>query len=825
VNREDGDNVRSLLAATFFISFAAIGWQLALMRCLIISRYHHFSFLVISCALLGFGAGGVILALKGEWFHARRGAVFTWVTLGFALSLPLSFAIGESLPLNVYFPPVALVQSLGWWALFWLIHSMPFLLAGLLVGLALVAGGERVHWIYASNLAGSAAGALGSIALMYLVPANGLVVPLAFAVLLSAIFLAPLLGKRQRCIYRVCVVLSGLMVVFPFLMGLDRAFPLNVDQFKSIAYVNRLVDQGNAEKKFVSHGPRGRIELFSSPHFHTLLSLGSTAVPPNMDLLLRDGFDIGAVLSISNQDEAKFLQGTLTSLPYKLITPKRVLILGESSGVHVWLARMSQATSISVVQGDKNVIAALASHPSRVLDDPRIRVFVTEPRAFLDTTKEAFDIVHLAALEGFAAGSGGIGGLREDYLATVEGFGRCLDLLSPGGKACVVRGIQDPPRDNIKIAATWIEAAEQNGSNEAGRQILMARDELAVATLASRTPISPKEVTKFREVCRKMSWEAEWFSGIQPETTNRVHVLRGPSGTSVSWYHEAMRKLLSGDRDAFYRDWISNVRPATDDRPFFYDFFRFASISRLRETFGPLWPTRTEMGFLLLMVGTGFTFATALALLPAPILLLRRNKVGVQRQLIFFVMVFFSALAAGFMFIEMVLIQLFTRFIGDPVPAAALVIGAVLFFAGIGSAVSPAFTSKLPGEVFSVTVLIALTTLCYSGLLPCVFRGLAALDGLWKTVLGVLILAPPAFLMGMPFPWGMAALRKKAPVTVPLAWAINGFGSVVSACAAMVLAMSLGFKMLLALAALAYVLAGISARDLSKRATPEPSPQ
>ena len=431
------------------------------MRCLLISRYHHFSFLVISCALLGFGAGGVILALKGDWFHERREAVLAWATLCFALSLPFCLVIGERLPLNVYFPPVALIQSIGWWALFWLIHSVPFLLAGLLVGLALMAGGERVHMVYASNLAGSATGALGTIALMDLIPANGLVVPLAFAVLLSAIFLAPLLGEGRRPVYWLCVTVSGLMLVSPFLLGLDRTFPLNVDQFKSLAYVNRLSEQGNAERKFVRHGLRGRIELFSSPHFHTLLSLGSTAVPPRMDLLLRDGFDIGSVLSISNQDEAQFLQGTLASLPYKLISPKRVLILGESSGIHVWLARMSQANSITVVQADENVTAALASHPSRVLDDPRIRVVTTEPRAFLDTTKDAFDIIHLASLEGFAAGSGGIGGLREDYLATVEGFGRCLDLLTPTGIVCVVRGIQDPPRDNIKIAATWIEATEK----------------------------------------------------------------------------------------------------------------------------------------------------------------------------------------------------------------------------------------------------------------------------------------------------------------------------------------------------------------------------
>ncbi len=698
---------------------------------------------------------------------------------------------------------------------------MPFLLAGLLVGLALMAGGVRVHVIYASNLAGSAAGALGTIGLMYLLPANGLVVPLALSVLLSGLFLAPLLSEERIRIFWALMTLSALMLTFPFFMGLERSFRLNLDQFKTTAYVKRLADQGSAEKKLVRHGPRGRIELFSSPHFHTLLSLGSTTAPPSMDLLLRDGFDIGSVLSISSPDQARFLEGTLAALPYKLVSPKRVLILGESSGIHVWLARLSSADSIYLIQGDENVIAALAGHPSRVLDDPRIRVFITEPRAFLDTTESKFDIVHLAALEGFAAGSGGIGGLREDYLATVEGFGRCLDVLTPTGMACVVRGIQDPPRDDIKITATWIEAMEKRGDKEAGRQILIARDELAVATLAAGSPISRKDAEKFREVCRAMSWETEWFPEIQPDQTNRVHVLPGPPGTSVSWHHAAVRKLLSGDREDLYREWISHIRPATDDRPFFYDFFRWGSVAKLREAFGPMWPARSEMGFLVLMLATGFTFITALALLPAPALLLRRRKSAVSRRLICFVVAYFSAIAVGFMFIEMVFIQLFTRFIGDPIPAAALVIGALLLFAGVGSSVSPVLTRKLQGEVFTVTLMIASVALLYSALLPWAFAELAALDGPWKVALGVVILAPPGFLMGTPFPWGMTALHRESAVTVPLAWAVNGFGSVVSACAAVVLAMSLGFKALFVLAALSYVLAGISAKVLYKRNSPE----
>ncbi len=216
----------------------------------------------------------------------------------------------------------------------------------------------------------------------------------------------------------------------------------------------------------------------------------------------------------------------------------------------------------------------------------------------------------------------------------------------------------------------------------------MARDELGFTTLVSKRPYQSDTAEKFSEACREMSWETEWFPGIKPERTNKTHVLAGPANTSISWYHHAMMQLLSSEREHFFREWIANVRPATDDSPFFYDFFRLQSISKLRDAFGPVWPARAEMGFLVLILSACFTITVAALLLPGPIWLLRREEKSSPRIWIIFVIIFFSALGTGFMFIEMSFIQMFTRFLGDPVIAAALVVGGLLFFAGAGSMAS-----------------------------------------------------------------------------------------------------------------------------------------
>jgi hypothetical protein len=561
VNAELEEGPKRLPMAVFFVSAAVISWQLALMRCLLISTYHHFSFLVISCALLGFGGGGVILALGGRWFERRHDAMFRWGTLSFGISAPICFRLGEHLPLDVHLAPVAVVHTIGWWSAFWLIHSIPFLLAGTLIGLALMVGGKKAHKIYASNLAGSALGALAGIGLMSVAPANAIVAPIAASVVFSSIFFISPTAFRRRRLFLTSVAISLLLLSVMMFAGPARFFPLNVDQFKALSHVRRLEQQGDAKEIFVRDGPRGRIEVFSSPYFHTLLSLGSVTAPPRMDLMLRDGFEIGSMLSIKRIEQSRFLKETLAALPYKLSRPEKALILGETGGNYVWLARQSSADSIYVVQGDKNIVDALKQHKSRVLDDPRIRVVVTEPRSFLDNTSMKFDIINLAALEGFSPGSSGIGGLREDYLATVEGFERALDLLTDNGTATSIRGIQDPPRDNIKIAAMWIEALQRRGVKEPGRHFLMARDELGFAATVGKRPYNRETVEKFCKLCREMSWETEWFPGIKPEQTNTTHVLSGPAGTTVSWYHHAITQLLSSHREDFFRQWIAMCDP------------------------------------------------------------------------------------------------------------------------------------------------------------------------------------------------------------------------------------------------------------------------
>jgi hypothetical protein len=78
-----------------------------------------------------------------------------------------------------------------------------------------------------------------------------------------------------------------------------------------------------------------------------------------------------------------------------------------------------------------------------------------------------------------------------------------------------------------------------------------------------------------------------------------------------------------------------------------------------------------------------------------------------------------------------------------------------------------------------------------------------------KILLTILLLLPPGFFMGIPFPHGLSMVKEKGAFLLPWAWGINGFFSVISVILANILAIQFGFPTVLFLAGGCYFMAGI----------------
>jgi hypothetical protein len=187
-------------------------------------------------------------------------------------------------------------------------------------------------------------------------------------------------------------------------------------------------------------------------------------------------------------------------------------------------------------------------------------------------------------------GGGGLGGLNEDYLHTVEALRIYLGHLEPGGFLSITRWAQVPPRDGLKLVAMVVAALESSGVTDAATRLLMIRGWQTFTLLVKNGPVTSHDVRRLREFCDALSFDVVWFPGIQPGEVNVYNQLPGP------WYHDGVRALLGPSRDDFVASYGFDIRPATDDRPYFQNFFRWPVLA-------DAWRTKERGGMALLEAG------------------------------------------------------------------------------------------------------------------------------------------------------------------------------------------------------------------------------
>jgi len=800
-------NLKPLCWTVALLSAALLGFEVSLLRLLLLASWHHFAFLVISIALLGFGASGTALTLLRPWLMPRASGALVLLVLGTALSMPACTSLAQLVPVEARFLPLLLWKQVGFWVLYWILLGIPFLLGASVIGLALMVSRERVAAVYAANLAGSGAGALLSPLAMTLLPPEWLPVGWGTLALLSAGALRSKAGAVRWGTVSFAALLAVALVLHAWgFLDLPR---VKVDPYKYLAHVRRLEQQQSVERIASVYGPRAVVEVYRGDEFHDMPFLSVDAVPPRVDVLLMDGHLAGSVLRTRTPEDASVVDQTLMSFPYMFVSTRpEVLLLGERGGLNVWLAARRGARVTDVVQPDEDLFAMLRERSDdnggRVLDLPGVRAVAAEPRHRVEVTKEKFDLVQLVTLESSAAGSGGMGGLGQDYLTTVEGVAACLRALSSEGLLSVCRGIQTPPRDNLKLLATLISSLGQLRVDRPKDHIVIVRDYLAVCTMVRRAPWKPEQITLLRRALAERELTPVWFPGVTPGELNRPDELPRPKGEVGDWYHHAARKLFSQEAETFMEAWAYSIEPPTDDRPFFLDFCKLESLGALKRDLGPLWLTRAEVAFLFVLGALVVVGVLAILLTILPLIFLRETwRQGRKTATAFY----FTALGLGYIILEMTVLSRLTLLIGDPVYAAAMTLSGFLFFSGVGSLVAERVRRRRSRVPRGLLVLLVLVGVATGFLLESLALSAGVLPFAVRCGVAVLLIAPLAFLMGFPMPLALARLDGAAPVLIPWAWGVNGFASVMAAPLATLLAMTWGFHVAGATALILYLVA------------------
>jgi hypothetical protein len=370
-----------------------------------------------------------------------------------------------------------------------------------------------------------------------------------------------------------------------------------------------------------------------------------------------------------------------------------------------------------------------------------------------------------------------------------------------------------PPRDSLKLVLTALEALERQGVAQPARHLALVRAWDSALLLVRRTPFTASELAAIGRFAEDFAFDLGWYPGMPRAAADRFNLLGEPM------FFDGITALTGSDRAAFVASYAFDLRPASDDRPYFHDFFRWRALPALwaaaRQGDAGLldWGWPLQLATLCVAVFSAFV----LILLPAR-RLAGRAEGGLRRA----TAASFLLIGIGFLFIEIATMQRLVLLLGQPVHAFAVTLAAFLVFAGLGSGVAARLKlaedrggrslARLDLVVLVIAGLALLPTLAA----PWLLTSSAGLAPIPRGVLVLVLIAPLAFAMGLPFPLALARLKAAVPCLVPWAWGVNGCASVIAAVLAGLLAMSFGTRSVLLLGVLAYVLAAVAQRRLSR---------
>lgn len=773
--------------AVALIAGAGLAYEVLLLRLFAIAQWHHFAYLAISLALLGFGVAGTALVPLQRYTQGRERGAFAAAAVGFAATAPAAWILAQRLPFNaleIYWDPM---QPL-WLAAQYLLLLPPFFCVAAAVCLAFQAAPVRSARTYGADLAGAGLGAAAIVALLFwLSPAANLRV----LALTGAAAALPTAGLRGRA-----VALAAAVAV---LAAPGAWLAPQPSQYKGLT---QQLEAPGAEVIARRHSPLGELDLVRSPRvpvrYAPGLSLGSPHSPPEQLALFTDADAKTAVLR-PDGEPPRYLNWLTSALPYTLRERPRTLILGAGGGADIWQAKLHDAAAIEAVEVNPQVIDLVRAHGGQALAG--VDVHIAEARAHVRRTQARHDVIQLALLGAPAAAAAGVNSLQESYVHTVEAYGDYLDRLAPDGLLTVTHWVNIPPRAAIKAFATAVAALERGGVEEPRRHLAMIRSWKTATLLVKPTPLTVAETGRIRAFAERRSFDLAHLPTLEPGEANRYNRLDRP------YFNNATRALLGGDRAAFFRDYPFHVRPATDDRPYFFHFFKWRLLPRLFEQRGHGGLAQLGAGYPVLAFALLQATAIAGLLILAPL----GGRTGALRQTPvrrIRLLVFCLAVGLGFLFVEIAFIQRFQLILGHPVYAVALVLAGFLTFAGLGSALAQRLRDRIWPAVAGIVALSG----TYLVLLPAIGAPLAAQPAAVRVAACGAMVAPLAACMGVPYARALRRLGSRDPAVIPWAWAINGFASVVAAILATLLAVHLGFTAVVLMAMGLYLLAAASYR-------------
>jgi hypothetical protein len=790
---------RATVAGVGLLSAALLMTELALTRIFSVTMYYHFAFLAISVALFGLSASGVcVFLLRHRLSKVPTDVLLTRGTLLFAGSLLIALAVLVRLRVGLTFTLETAIRM----AAIYLLAGLPFFAGGAVIALALSRYAHRVNAVYGADLIGAAAGCLLLMPVVNTVGAPGGLLAASVAAAGAAVLFAS--PARRRATLTIGSVIAVAAV------GGRAAVP---------GLFDLTVTKGHEHHRvlFSKWNSFSRVGVYDVPYGDWSLSPTFTGALPASLLMDIDSAAGTQILRLPNGvRDADYLRYELTSLAYSLkgvtsgngaparsVPGFQALIIGTGGGRDLASALVFGARRVDGVEINPIIVRDVMmdrffDYSGRVYGDPRVRVYVEDGRSYVRRTPDRYDVIQASLVDTWAATAAGAYTLTENSLYTTDAFEDYLDHLADDGVLSISRWMFD----GLRLVSLAQEACARRGL-DARERLALIRFDRVMTMLLKREPFRPDEIERLAEASSALGFEIVYLPG---------RTVTAPPPSAVG---DFARLILAPDREEFYRRYPLDITPVGDDRPFFFHTTRFSSqkhVAALGRAVGLDPPVAPALdGFatggltaLLLLMAVSLALVILFVVMPLAVTTRQDLAPGWPRWL-----VYFGCLGAGFMLIEVALLQRFVLLLGHPVYSLTVTLFSLLLGTGIGAV----FGRRVPADnlrsrMMAVLAAIAAVAVFAAIGLPRIVD-LAIGTPLWfRLALAAGLMLPAGILMGVPLPSAVRLLAARdRGALVPWAWAINGALSVVGSTLAVFIAMNWGFSTTLLCGGGCYLLA------------------
>jgi len=792
-------------AGLFVLTLTTLAYEIVLTRIFSVTMWYHFAFVAISVALFGTTAGALLVHLRPQWFTEPRVKSQMW---RFALAYSLFVVLAISTQLSINFRVEANAGAMA--AVFWtcVVIAIPFVCAGVVVCLALTRFPGKVNRLYAADLIGAGLGCLLLVVAFNYFDGPSLVILVAAVAAISAFLFAVDARERKG------MVLAGAATVLLLLgaFGNDALHARN-KPFWRILYTKEekdtrhLDDRWNAFSRVTVDGDANAL----GPPFGNGLSDTMPSDTQVRQLAMLIDSTAGTAMTGYDGDPAQtdFLRYDISNLAYWAQEGPdfdRAAIIGVGGGRDVLSAAEFGADHIDGIEINGNIIDLVTDTYGDFTNLDTIdglQLHNDEARSYITRSSHVFDTIQISLIDTWAATSAGAFALSENSLYTTDAWDTFLDKLDEGGILSVSRWFRHENPEPLEMLRTTALASQVL----ADRGVENPRDHILIY---EGPPEGPFAATVGTILVSKDGFTDEQLQRVEGTAEDmRFSPVLGPDFQNDEFpFAELVQPGGPGPHLGVVK---ADISPPTDDKPF---FFQMADLGNVVKRDLPA----NKQVFRSVVVLAALAVAVlllALICIGGPLWQIGRRTSHKGRIPYY---LYFCGIGLAFLMVEISQLMRLSTFLGHPTYALTVVLFTVLIFSGFGSMLVDRITNLDRPRSLLVPLLVLLGVALVFGLVtPSLIEQFADRTTPIRIAVSVGILAPMAFMMGMPFSIGMRMAATDEDSPTAFLWGINGAMSVVASVFATVIALFLGIVWTFAAGIAAYALAAGSMYVLVRR--------